>query len=414
MSTNPTPFRVVLGVTGSIAAYKAPELIRGLRALRDPQAPDRRIDVRAILTAHGARFITPDTLQTLTGFPVYQELFASTAEWNVEHIGLADTADVLLIAPATANVLAKLALGLADDLLTSVALACQAPLLLAPAMNVHMWAHPATQTHVATLTARGACLIGPDEGDLACGYQGRGRLAPLEEIVQAVAAFVAPRQDLAGTRVLITAGPTREYLDPIRYVTNPSSGKMGYALAAAARARGAQVTLVSGPVTLPSPAGVTVLNVVTTAEMADATLQAAPDADLIIAAAAPADFTPATRAPQKLKKAGRDSLTLEMHPTQDILATLGQRKAAHQVLVGFAAETEHLERYAREKLARKRADMIVANDVAAPDAGFALDTNRAVLLYADGHRHELPMQSKQMMAHRILDAARALMPSSPS
>lgn len=403
-------FTVVLGITGSIAAYKSADLVRKLRALRDSAQPARRVQVRAVLTDHGARFVTPTTLQTLTGGPVYQDIFVNADAWDVEHIGLADGADVLLIAPATANVLAKLAHGLADDLLSSVALACTAPLLIAPAMNVHMWEHPATQENVRLLQARGAVFIGPAAGELACGYEGKGRMAPVEEIVAAVARYWQPSGgDLSGRHVLITAGPTREYLDPVRFLSNPSTGKMGYALAAAAQARGARVTLVSGPVNLPAPPGVTLLPVVTTAEMADAALQAAQTADLVIGAAAPADFTPAARAEQKMKKAGQTQVSVGLVPTTDILAAIGARKRPGQVIIAFAAETEHLERYAAEKLARKHADLIVANDVTAPGAGFAGDTNCATLLFADGRRVELPVQTKAAMADRILDAAAALL-----
>ncbi|HEY3378267.1 MAG TPA: bifunctional phosphopantothenoylcysteine decarboxylase/phosphopantothenate--cysteine ligase CoaBC [Armatimonadota bacterium] len=404
-----TRFTVVLGITGSIAAYKAAEIIRQLRALRDPQRPERRVDVRVILTAHGAEFITPVTLQTLSGNAVNQGLFDSAQTWDVQHIGLADDADLLLIAPASANIMAKLATGLADDLLSTTALACTAPVLLAPAMNVHMWEHTATQANRQLLEARGVRFVGPAVGALACGYSGRGRMAPVEEIVTAVQAFFlaqsAPTADLCGRTVVITAGPTREYLDPVRFLSNPSTGKMGYALAAAAHARGAQVTLISGPVQLPAPAGVTVIPVISTEDMAQAVRTAAQQADLIIGAAAPADFTPAIRATQKMKKLGKAGETLQLVPTTDILAELGQAKRPGQLIVAFAAESERLEEFAAEKMARKHADLIVANDITIPEAGFAADTNRAVLLYADGRRAELPLQQKAAMAHRILDAA---------
>ena len=408
MCDEPT-FTVVLGITGSIAAYKSADLVRKLRALRDPRRPARRIDVRAVLTDAGARFITPITLQTLTGNPVSQALFETPEQWQIEHVSLADDADLLLVAPATANILAKLAQGLADDLLSSTALACTAPLLIAPAMNVHMWEHPATQANIRLLRQRGAVFIGPEDGELACGYTGRGRLSPPEAIVAAVERyFLGPRQDFAGRRVLITAGPTREPLDPVRFLSNPSTGKMGYALARAAQARGASVTLVSGPVTLCAPSGVTVIPVTTAAEMAAAALQAAEQADIIIGAAAPADFTPVERSTQKIKKADRARLTLELQPTTDILAEIGRRKRPDQRIIAFAAETERLEEYAAEKLTRKNADLIVANDVSASDAGFAADTNRAVLRYPDGHREELPLQTKAEMAERILDAVSKL------
>lgn len=403
-------FTVVLGITGSIAAYKSADLVRKLRALRDPRYPERRIAVRAVLTDAGAHFITPVTLQTLTGNPVSQGVFEPPEQWNIEHIALADDADLLLIAPATANILAKLAHGLADDLLSSTALACTAPLLIAPAMNVHMWDHPATQANLRLLRERGAIFIGPADGELACGYAGRGRMSSPEEIAAAVARyFLGHPRDFAGRRVLITAGPTREYLDPVRFLSNPSTGKMGYALAAAAHARGATVTLVSGPVALPAPPGVTVIPVTTAEEMATAALQAAEQADVIIGAAAPADFTPVHPAGQKIKKADRAQLTVDLQPTTDILAAIGRRKRPGQRIVAFAAETERLEEHAAEKLARKNADLIVANDVTAPHAGFAADTNRAVLLYPDGRREELPLQTKAEMAERIWDAVREML-----
>jgi len=414
MNSDPQRFTVVLGITGGIAAYKCANLVRKLRALRDPAHPERRINVRVILTRSGEQFITPVTLQTLSGNAVNQELFASAKEWDVEHVGLADDADVLLIAPATANVLAKMAHGLADDLLSTVALACTAPLLIAPTMNVHMWDHPATQANVRVLTERGAVFIGPDEGELACGYAGRGRMSSEEEIVRVVEGYflgTAAQKvngDLAGRKVVVTAGPTREYLDPVRYLSNPSSGKMGYALARAARERDAEVVLVSGPVELPAPPGVTLLPVTSCAEMAEATLREAQTADVVIAAAAPADFTPATFAAQKIKKEGREGMHVELVPTMDIIAEVGRRKHAGQITVAFAAETEHLETYAAKKLAAKCADLIVANDITAPGAGFGVDTNRAVLLFATGRREELPLQTKDAMAHRILDTVKGL------
>ncbi|MHB9026755.1 MAG: bifunctional phosphopantothenoylcysteine decarboxylase/phosphopantothenate--cysteine ligase CoaBC [Armatimonadota bacterium] len=414
---DPARFVVVLGVTGSIAAYKAAEVIRQLRALRDSQRPERRVDVQVVLTANGARFITPTTLQTLSGNPVRQEMFLAPQEWDIQHISLADDADLLLLAPATANIMGKIANGLADDLLSSVAMACTAPLLIAPAMNVHMWENPANQENIRRLQARGAIFIGPDTGELACGYRGRGRLAPVEEIVAAVAGYFTqpPRAeaatcDFAGRTVVVTAGPTREYLDPVRFISNPSSGKMGYALARAARARGAAVILISGPVRLLAPEGVTVVQVTSTAEMAAAALQAVDKADVIIGAAAPADFAPAEKAEHKVKKAGKSGMSLDLLPTRDILAEVGANKQPGQIIVAFAAESEKLEEHARAKLARKHADLVVANEITAPDSGFEVDTNRAVLLFADGRRSELPLQTKEAMAERILDAVAELLP----
>lgn len=405
-------FSLLLGITGSIAAYKAADLIRQLRALRDPHNPARRIEVRVILTAHGAEFITPVTLQTLTGLPVYQELFQSSAQWDVQHVGLADSADLLLIAPATANIMAKMACGLADDLLSTTVLACQAPQLIAPAMNVHMWNAPATMENLRVLQERGVTVIGPQYGELACGYCGAGKMSSVEDIVAAVKPFFLQHSlgKLIGKSVLITAGPTREYLDPVRYISNPSSGKMGYALAAAAQARGAQVILVSGPVALAPPVGVELLPVTSCEEMAQAVAKHREQADIIIGAAAPVDFRPQNCAAQKVKKSG-ETETLILQPTADIILEAGRHKKAHQLIIAFAAETENITANAREKLQRKSADIIVANDVSASDAGFAGDNNRAVLLFADGSSRELPLQSKHAMAAAILDAVEELLPS---
>lgn len=409
--TDARSFSLLLGITGSIAAYKAADIIRQLRALRDPNNPDRRVDVRVILTAHGAEFITPLTLQTLTGFPVYQELFQSSAQWDVQHVGLADNADLLLIAPATANIMAKMACGLADDLLSTTALACQAPQLIAPAMNVHMWEASATQENLRCLQQRGVIFIGPQYGELACGYCGAGKMSSVEDIVAAVRPFFLQNTPgkLSGKSVLITAGPTREYLDPVRFISNPSSGKMGYALAAAAQARGAQVILVSGPVALAPPAGVELISITSCEEMAQAVANHRAEADIIIGAAAPVDFRPQNCAAQKVKKSGNNE-TVNLLPTTDILLEAGQHKKAGQIIIAFAAETENIAENAREKLRRKAADIIVANDVSAKDAGFAGDNNRATLFFAAGRSRELPLQSKRTMADAILDAAEELLP----
>src|SRR5262245_19204837 len=318
----------VVGVTGGIACYKACELVRQLVAAG--------VQVRVVMTPNAQQFVTPLTLQTLSGHPVATDTFDLTQESEIGHIRLADSADVVVIAPATANALAKLATGIADDLLSTVLLATRAPLVLAPAMNVHMWEHPAVQENLARLVARGARVVGPARGALACGYEGAGRLADPAEIVEAVAAALAP-QDLAGEHVLVTAGPTEEALDPVRYLSNRSSGKMGYALARAARRRGAEVTLVSSPTALAAPAGVGIVRVATARDMARAVGEAFGAATVVIMCAAVADYRPRRALPRKLKK-GAASLTLELERNPDILTSLAPRKG-RRLLVGFAAET---------------------------------------------------------------------------
>lgn len=385
---------VVLGITGGIAAYKACEVVSRLKKAG--------INVHVIMTESACEFVTPLTLQTLSQNLVAVNTFAAPQVWEVEHISLAKKADVLLIAPATANVIAKLALGLADDMLTTTALAIEAPLLLAPAMNTVMWNHPATQQNLATLIQRGARTIGPDGGLLACGDVGAGRMSEPVEIVEAVLALLNEKQDLAGQRVLVTAGPTREPLDPVRYLSNRSSGKMGYAIARAARERGAQVTLVSGPVSIPVPGGVEVVPVNSTQDLFDAMQSLAKGQDIIIQAAAPADFTPANVHPQKLKKQGDGGLDLHLVQTPDVAAAVGAGKQPGQFLVGFAAETEDLQQNAQAKLARKKLDLIALNDVSRADAGFDVDTNALTLISREA-TVELPLLSKQEAAQRLLD-----------
>ncbi|MEK7337757.1 MAG: bifunctional phosphopantothenoylcysteine decarboxylase/phosphopantothenate--cysteine ligase CoaBC, partial [candidate division NC10 bacterium] len=327
-------------------------------------------------------------------------------------IAAAGGADLFLVAPATAHTLAKFAHGLADDFLTNLFLAATCPVVLAPAMDAEMWRHPATQANVATLRQRGVQFVGPASGELASGLTGPGRLAEPAEIVGAVEALFARARDLAGRSVLVTAGPTYEPLDPVRFVGNRSSGRMGFALAEAAAARGAQVLLVTGPTHLAPPPGVECIRVQTTQEMYEAVLAHAEGADAIIKAAAPADYRPAKVAPAKIKK-GREILTLELTPTPDILAELSRRKGA-SVLVGFAAETEELVANAREKLRKKNLDLVVANDVGAKDAGFAAETNRVTLVSGDGEVEALPLLSKQEVAHRILDRVARLLVARPA
>ncbi len=388
---------IALGVTGGIAAYKACDLVSRL--------VKQGAQVRVVLTEHACRFVPPLTFETLSGNPAYTDTFAPRAE--MEHISLAKWADALVIAPATANCLAKLANGIADDLLSTTALAMNAPLLIAPAMNANMWRHPATRANLDVLLSRSVRTVGPGTGRLACGDDDVGRMAEPAEIIEALDALMNPRRDFEGRRVLVTAGPTVERIDPVRYITNRSSGKMGYALAEAARDRGAEVVLVSGPVALAAPAGVERVSVESSADLCEAVLARGEWADIVIQAAAPADFRPVAMAAGKIKKTGA-GMKLELENTTDIAAELGRRKRPGQVLVGFAAETDDVLANAREKLARKNCDMIVANDVSRSDAGFGVDTNAVTLITADGAR-ELPLMRKREAADGILDGVAALM-----
>ena len=389
--------RVVLGVTGGIAAYKACDLVSRL--------VKRGAQVRVVLTEHACRFVPPLTFETLSGNPACTDTFAPRAE--MEHIALAKWAEVFVIAPATANCLAKLACGIGDDLLSTTALAMTAPVLIAPAMNANMWRHPATQKNRDTLDRRGVRWVGPESGRLACGDDDVGRMAEPEAIAEAVEALLNPRRDLEGRRVLVTAGPTVERIDPVRYITNRSSGKMGYALAEAARDRGAEVALVSGPVRLEAPAGVELVSVESSAQLCEAVLSRGAWADAVIQAAAPADFTPARCADSKIKKTG-EGMLLELVNTTDIAAELGRRKRPGQVLVAFAAETDDLLANARGKLTRKNADLIVANDVSRSDAGFGTDTNAVTLITAD-EAVSLPLMTKREAADAILDRVAGLL-----
>jgi len=384
---------VVLGVTGSIAAYKAAEIVSRLTKLD--------IDVRVILTEGGARFITPLTLETLSLSPVHTDQFSREAPYEVEHVSLAKAADVFLVAPATADFIGKAANGVADDLLTTTFLATRAKVLIAPAMNTNMLAHPAVQQNLETLRGRGCVVIEPGEGLLACRDVGRGKLAPVDTIVEAVQKALLRKHDLSGRRILVTAGPTREAIDPVRFLSNRSSGKMGFAVAEAAARRGAEVTLIAGPVQLPTPAGVARRDIVSSAELCAAVEEAFPSCDALVMAAAPADFTPPAAAPQKLKKHG-GGLTLSLVPTADILMTIAPKKE-RQVVMGFAAETEDIERNAMEKLARKRLDFIAANDVSASDAGFAVDTNAVTLYCSGGGKKSSGLMQKSALADWLLD-----------
>ncbi len=384
--------KVVLGVTGGIAAYKAAELIRAL--------VKKGAVVKVIMTASAREFITPLTLQTLSGSPVCQDMFAPWSSGEIEHITLADFADILVIAPATANIIGKIAGGIADDLLSTTVLATRAPLLLCPAMNVNMLANRAVQENLEKLAARGYSLMAPAYGELACKVEGAGRLPDVAEIVEEIETILTEK-DLAGQHILVTAGPTREPLDPVRFITNYSSGKMGYALALMAKRRGAQVTLVSGPTALPFPRGVTGIGVSTACEMRDAVLEHYPQASVIIKAAAVADYRPAVRAAGKIKK-GEGALTLSLERNPDIIQEIGQKKG-DRLLIGFAMESENLLENALDKLRKKNMDYIVANMVTQEGAGFQSDTNIVTIIGRDGMREELPLMDKLEVADRILD-----------
>lgn len=392
---------VVLGVTGGIAAYKAAELLRLL--------VKAGAEVHVIMTRSAQEFITPLTFQTLSGNPVHTELFNMIQEQEIGHISLADRADLLLVAPATANLIGKVANGIADDLLTTTIMASKAKVLFAPAMNSNMWDNPLYRENQAKLEALGYHFIAPVYGELACGWQGQGKLPDPADIFLSAQALLG-EQDMAGKTVLVTAGPTREEIDPVRFLSNYSSGKMGYAIASAACRRGARVVLVTGPVNQPVPQGVKAIHVASAQEMHQAVMAEAEHADLIIKAAAVADFRPAARGEQKVKKGSSETMTVELQRNPDILAELGEKKG-DRVLIGFAAETEELLKNAREKLTKKNLDMIVANDVTQAGAGFDADTNIVRFLSADGHIEELPQMSKAAVAEILLDRASSLLAS---
>ena len=388
--TTPSGPRIVLGVTGGIAAYKAAELVRRLR--------DSGADVRVVMTEGAQRFIAPLTFQALSGHPVRTSLWDEAAEAAMGHIELARWAQQVLVAPASADFLARLALGSASDLLTTLCLATAAPVAVAPAMNQQMWANPATQDNVGRLRARGVVVLGPAAGGQACGEFGPGRLLEAAELVAALA-DLRREGPLRGRRILVSAGPTYEDIDPVRYLANRSSGRMGFAVAEAARAAGAEVTLVAGPVGLPTPAGVERVDVRSAAQMRDAVLAHADSADAYVAAAAVADYRPAELAPHKIKKSA-DARSLALVPTTDILAELGQR-ARRPLLVGFAAETDDVLRYAREKLVRKGLDLVAANRVGVQGQGFEAEDNELTLVDA-GSERALGRGSKRELAQALV------------
>ncbi|HEX2767910.1 MAG TPA: bifunctional phosphopantothenoylcysteine decarboxylase/phosphopantothenate--cysteine ligase CoaBC [Geobacteraceae bacterium] len=383
---------IVLGVTGGIAAYKAVELLRLLTKAG--------ADVHVIMTRGAMEFVTPLTFQTLSMNPVSTSLFNLLSEREIGHIALADRADLVIIAPATANIVAKLANGIADDMLTTTVMATRAPLLIAPAMNVNMYQSPAYKENEARLKGRGVLFVEPVRGLLACGWEGEGKLQEPRVIFEEALTALTPK-DLAGEKVLVTAGPTREEIDPVRFIANHSSGKMGYAIARAARRRGAEVTLVSGPTSLDEPYGVAVTQVVSACEMREAVLARASDSTIIIKAAAVADFRPAVRAVAKIKKTAAPK-TLELIKNPDILKELGRIKG-ERFLVGFAAETGDLLKNAAKKIAEKNLDMVVANDINQAGAGFNIDTNIVKLLFKGGRVEELPIMGKEELADVILD-----------
>jgi len=386
---------VVLGLSGGIACYKAADFVRALKRAG--------AEVRVIMTAAAEEFITPLTMQTLSGHPVGRSTFDLTRESQIGHIELADAADVVIVAPATANIIGKITAGIGDDLLTTVLLATGAPVLVAPAMNVHMYENPIVRRNIETLRDRGFTIIDPGEGSLACGYEGKGRLADVDVLVAETARAVS-QPDFAGEHVLVSAGPNREAIDPVRFLSNRSTGKMGFAVAAAAWRRGARVTLVAGPTTLPTPHGVSRVDVVTAEEMREAVLDHFPHATIVLMAAAVADFRPIQRATEKIKK-GPGGMTVEFERTADILADLVEQRD-DQLLVGFAAETQTVLTNAERKLREKGIDLIVANDVAGGDTGFAVDTNAVTILSRRGDREIVPLMSKDDVADRILDSAR--------
>ncbi|MCP9455745.1 MAG: bifunctional phosphopantothenoylcysteine decarboxylase/phosphopantothenate--cysteine ligase CoaBC [Nitrospira sp.] len=388
---------ILLGVTGSIAAYKAVSLLRALKA--------RGAFVSVVMTAHATEFVTPLTFEVLSGERVLTDLFHMHEE--MKHLHAPENADVMVIAPATANFLAKAALGLADDLLSTMLLAARCPIIVAPAMDGGMWTHPTVVEHVNRLRARGVVVLDPEEGPLASGRIAQGRLVCEEKLLDAVQSALCVHSDWEGEHVLVSAGPTQEAIDPVRFISNRSSGKMGYALAEAARARGASVVLVTGPTALARPSGVEVVSVTSAQEMADAMCQRLEWATVVIMAAAVADFCPKESASQKLKKSDRSSLVLELVPTPDILTILSAQKTK-QILVGFAAETEHLLEHASRKLADKGLDAIVANDVTQQGGGFGSDQNAAVVLTRDGRRREIGLMPKRRLADEILTEIKRL------
>lgn len=391
---------IVLGVSGGIAAYKAPELVRIL--------VKGGLSVHCILTEHAEQFVTPLTLSTLSGHPVLSGGFESAESGKIRHIELAEKADLILVAPATANVIAKIAHGIADDLISTVVLAAQGMIAVCPAMNVVMWENKATRDNIGILASRGIEIIGPASGELACGYEGMGRMENPEAVVLHVQALLSQRKIFEGKKLLITAGPTREFLDPVRCFSNPSTGKMGYALARAALQYGARVILVSGPTEVSPPFGATLIRVTTASEMYEAVKEHFAEIDIFVSAAAVSDWKPKKFDSEKQKK-GEGNLSIEFEPTPDILASVSREKK-HQILVGFAAETERLEENAKKKLNGKNLDLIVGNLVSGNGHGaFGSDENQILILHRSGEKKEFPRMKKERAARMILDAVSSLL-----
>ncbi|MGI5891868.1 MAG: bifunctional phosphopantothenoylcysteine decarboxylase/phosphopantothenate--cysteine ligase CoaBC [Bacillota bacterium] len=388
--------KITLGITGGIASYKAADIVSWLK--------NQRADVQVVMTENACKFITPLTLKTLSGHPVAVDMMSEDHFWNVPHIDCAQC-DLFVIVPATANILAKITYGLADDLLSSAALATKAPVLIAPAMHTDMYTNTATANNISTLRERGFHFVAPGFGRLACGAVGQGRLADVAVIKENITSLLLPRQDLAGLKVMVTAGPTREKIDPVRYISNRSSGKMGYAIAQAAQQRGAEVILISGPVCLEAPCGVQLIKIESAQEMYDVVWQHYATCDIVVKAAAVADYRPQEVFAHKLKKSAAS--TLELTANKDILASLGADKG-HRILVGFAAETDNLQQYALNKLRDKNLDLIIANDVSMEGAGFDTDTNIITVIDVAGTMRSWPKISKKEAADIMFDCVTQL------
>ena len=391
--------KIVLGITGGIAAYKSAELTR--------EFVKKEAFVRVIMTKNAAEFITPLTLQTLSGHPVFTNMFTPLTDFDMVHISLAEYADIIVIAPATANVIGKIAAGLADDILTTTVMATKAPVLICPAMNVNMYNNAIVKENIGRITARGHLFMAPGYGELACKAEGYGRLPEIPDIVEEVESILTPK-DLKGEKILVTAGPTREPFDPVRYITNYSSGKMGYALAIAGKRRGAHVTLISGPTVLPAPRDIKFIPVASAVDMRDAVMDHLDSATVVIKAAAVADYRPSLRSAAKIKKG--DGLDLQLERNPDIILEVGRKKGS-RILVGFAVETENLVENARNKMKKKNMDIIVANDVTKEGAGFGHDTNIIKILSPEGGIENIPLMSKMEVADRILDRVKKIITS---
>ncbi|MGV7221864.1 MAG: bifunctional phosphopantothenoylcysteine decarboxylase/phosphopantothenate--cysteine ligase CoaBC [Nitrospinales bacterium] len=394
MSSPLKKIKIVLGISGGIAVYKAAELVRLL--VKDGAS------VYVVMTKNAKEFVTPLTFQTLSGNPVYHEIFDAETASSMKHIEACESADLLVVAPATANTIGKLANGLADDPLSTLFVAYTGPVMVAPAMNDKMWANPAVQENVKKLQDRDVTIIDPEDGQLACGVVGPGRLAEPENILKKIKERILKKKDLDGLKILVTAGPTREPIDPVRYITNPSSGKTGFAIARQAMERGAEVTLVSGPVNIEPPKNVEYLKCVRGSEMAELVASSLPGCDVVVMTAAVGDFAPKTVSKEKIKKGTKDKVSLELFPTQDILGWIAENKT-DQIVVGFAAESQNIIQNALEKLERKKLDLIVANDISSPGLGFQSDSNQVSLIKSESEIETLPKLSKKEIADIILD-----------